>query len=199
MGRRGPAIKGEFAGQTAVLSTRIRPKTREYLEAAAKKSGRSLSQEIEFRLRNSFTNDERWEAAFGSRKNFAIMRTMASLAESMINVKNRGADWTSDPYLFDQVAKAIGFVLELIRPPGDLPQTVEDALDHGGARQWKWQAAELFREIKEVDPALPVSEKSKGLAVRLKDDLGEIAERVKLPYKTIATAPAKAREGRGGK
>jgi hypothetical protein len=188
MGKRGPAPKGEFTGQSAVLSTRIRPDTRAALEAASAKSGRSLSQEIEYRLRNSFLDDKRIEETFGSRANYAVMRMIASVADAMMNTKHRSAEWSSDPYLFDQVVKATVYVLDLLRPPGDVPTDVIAALDYGGSKQWKWRAAELLREIREVDPGLPVTEKSKDrrLAVRLKQDLGEMAERAELPYKPSA-------------
>lgn len=96
---------GEFENQTSVFSTRIRPELRKQLVESAGKNNRSLSQEVEHRLRDSFLEDEKIENRFGSRKNYAIMRTMASLAESMINIKNRNADWVEDPYLFGQVAK----------------------------------------------------------------------------------------------
>lgn len=49
----GRKPRGEFAGKTATLTTRITPATREALERAAQKSGRSLSQEAEHRLDQS--------------------------------------------------------------------------------------------------------------------------------------------------
>jgi hypothetical protein len=192
MGKRGPAPKGEFTGQSAVLSTRIRPETRAALEAAAKESGRSLSQEIEFRLRSTFLEDEKIVDVFGSKKNYAIMRMAASLAESMMNARDRAADWTADPYLYDQVTKSIALVFELLRPPGSGPISTEEALDVGGANQWKWRAAELVNQIKNADPQLPLSEKSKDkrVATRLRSDLGpEIVDRARVPWKTIATHP----------
>ena len=49
----GRKPKGEFAGKTATVTTRIMPDTREALEAAALASNRSLSQELELRLSTS--------------------------------------------------------------------------------------------------------------------------------------------------
>ena len=55
--KRGPGggrkPQGEFKGKTATLTTRIMPTTRRALESAARKSGRSLSQEVEYRLGKS--------------------------------------------------------------------------------------------------------------------------------------------------
>jgi hypothetical protein len=59
--KRGPGggrkPRGEFKGKTAMLTTRITPETRGWLESAAQKSGRSLSQEVEYRLRQSLTKN----------------------------------------------------------------------------------------------------------------------------------------------
>jgi len=49
----GRKPRGEFQGKSAVLTTRITPETRTDLDRAAKRSGRSLSQEVEVRLRSS--------------------------------------------------------------------------------------------------------------------------------------------------
>ena len=62
MGKRGPKPKGEYGGKiarTAVLSTRLQPDTRARLSKAAKASGRSLSQELEHRLRGSFIEEDK--------------------------------------------------------------------------------------------------------------------------------------------
>src|SRR4051812_39699166 len=115
------------------------------------------------------------------------MRLIASIIESMTNLKQRDADWIEDPYLFNQVAKSIFAVLEAIRPEGDLPSTVEDALDHGGRLQWKWRAAETLRGVKVADPALPLDEKSKDkrLASKLKADLGTLIDRVDTGHRNV--------------
>ena len=75
MGKRGPAAKGEYGkeiARTAVFSTRIQPDTRARLERAAKENGRSLSQELEHRLRRSFIEDDKLIDLYGSRSNAGI-------------------------------------------------------------------------------------------------------------------------------
>ena len=62
MGKRGPQPKGEYGGKiarTAVLSTRLQPDTRARLSEAAKANKRSLSQELENRLRGSFIEEDK--------------------------------------------------------------------------------------------------------------------------------------------
>jgi hypothetical protein len=51
---RGARPKGEYAGKASWLSTRITGDLRAKLEGSAQKCGRSLSQEVEHRLRRSF-------------------------------------------------------------------------------------------------------------------------------------------------
>ncbi len=57
-------------------STRITPETRAKLEATAAQSGRSLAQEIEFRLEQSFEEDE----AFGGRQLRALFTLFGGAA-----------------------------------------------------------------------------------------------------------------------
>lgn len=59
----GRKPKGEIAGKSALLSTRIRPDTRAMLKRAAKEAGRSVSQEAELRLIRSFASDALSELA----------------------------------------------------------------------------------------------------------------------------------------
>ena len=46
----------------------------------------------------------------------------------LLSPDGRGKDWLSEPYVFDQVAKALGRVIEGLRPVGDpAPPTLTDA------------------------------------------------------------------------
>ena len=56
--RPGPKPRGPFQNKRLTLTTRITEDLRKKLEAAAEDSGRSLSQEIELRLIESFTAAE---------------------------------------------------------------------------------------------------------------------------------------------
>jgi hypothetical protein len=53
----GRKPRGEFRGKSSTLTTRITAETREALDRAAEKNDKSLSQEVERRLRDSIRND----------------------------------------------------------------------------------------------------------------------------------------------
>jgi hypothetical protein len=55
----GRKPRGEFRGKSATLATRIMPSTRAALERAARENKRSLSQEVEYRLRLSLGSGNR--------------------------------------------------------------------------------------------------------------------------------------------
>jgi hypothetical protein len=188
MGKRGPAPTGEYGDKSQVLSTRIRADTRAALVAAAENSGRSLSQEIEHRLRRTFTDDENIVDAFGSRRNYALMKLIASVIETTANLKRPNADWLDVPYAFDQVTRAIAAVLEKIRPAGELPNSIDDdeMLDHGGRMQWKVNTLEVLRAVQVADAKLPLTKGSRRqhTMAKLKSDIGDIADRAVLYGRT---------------
>src|SRR6476469_6290763 len=117
MGRRpGPKPRGEFEDKSKVFTTRIRADTREWLEQSAKANKLSLSQQVERLLRRAWDEDRYIEKAFGSRRNFALMRLIAATAETIATTKGRKkGDWLDDPYRFAMVQQAINAVLDAIR------------------------------------------------------------------------------------
>ena len=135
MARRGFPPRGEFTNKSAVLSTRIRADTRAALEKAAKASKRSLSQEIEFRLRRSFSEDKTLTERFGNRRTYRLFQLAADVANALWNPDKKEADWLDDPSLFDVVAIAINGVLQAVRPPGakdELSWVGKEALEASG-------------------------------------------------------------------
>lgn len=191
MGKRGRPAKGEYSNKTAVLTLRITPALRTYLERAAKDNRTSLSREVEHRVRRAYLDDERIAELFGSRRNYAVMRMIGALIETTIDAKSREADWLDSPYLFDQTVRAINAALDALRPKEAGP-TRKEHLEHGGSAQWKWRAAEMLRDVKNADGSLPLGprSKSKRLADRLKADLGAVADRPPLPHTTVAKLPS---------
>ena len=123
MGKRGPQPKGEYGGKvdrTAVFSTRLRPDTRGRLLAAAKASGRSLSQELEHRLRSTFSEDDLDIKLYGTGQNAAVVNLIGATIHS-VSTRNLGRtnDWLKEQWLFDDVMMAIRHVLLWFRPGGD--------------------------------------------------------------------------------
>ncbi len=123
---KGPRPKGEYAGKSSVFSTRIRPDLRKSLERAAKTSGRSLSQEVEHRLRRSFVEDDKIADAFGDRRTYRLMRLMS---DAIYLSRGHGDDenWLDDPFRFRVALAAMHSVVTAIEPPTSSLGEVEDA------------------------------------------------------------------------
>jgi hypothetical protein len=116
---------------------RVREQLDEQLFHAAGSSGRSVSEEIEFRLEQSFTKQESMLEALDliyGRENAALSMVFAELgraigmwaplAATVRKKKTQNASWLDDPYLFDQFKLALNALLEGVRPEGeaDLPK-----------------------------------------------------------------------------
>jgi len=113
---KGPRPKGEYVGKSSVFSTRIRPDLRKSLERAAKTSGRSLSQEVEHRLRRSFVEDDKIADAFGDRRTYRLMRLMSDALQLSQKHEN-DENWLDDWSRFRLALAAMGSVVAAIGPP----------------------------------------------------------------------------------
>lgn len=125
-------------GERVPLGLRVTPSLKKALDLSAAQSGRSQSQEAEFRLERSFHDqsllDMALELAYGP-ESAAILamigevmkiagRGTAFAATSTLEGSQR---WWDNPYAYDQVAKGIAATLELLRPTGEieLPRTAK--------------------------------------------------------------------------
>lgn len=180
MGKRGPAPKGEYVGQTAVLSTRISPELRSRLEAEVERNGKTLSREIEHRLRRSFTEDDQISEAFGSRRNYALMRAISMVLEIWHNPADVLANWRDDPVAYDQMCKKIEGVLKAMRPAGEgrklseLEQALADvtAIEH---------PARILQAVQNAEAALPLGGARRDQVLSLiKSDLGDLIDRPRI-------------------
>ena len=115
MARRGRRPKGEYPEKKRVFASRIREDTWEMLQRAAAKSGRSLSQEFEFRLRRSLDDDEKIESAFGDLKTFGLMKLAAQAVKSMCDLNNLKVHWTANVTAFDEALEVITRTLKGFR------------------------------------------------------------------------------------
>ena len=61
----------------------MQPDTRRALEAAQKVSGRSITHELEKRLRWSFDDDRRLIDQFGSRQNAAVLKLIGAVIQTV--------------------------------------------------------------------------------------------------------------------
>jgi hypothetical protein len=186
--RRGPVPKGEYADKAATISTRITADLRGWLERAAKNSGRTLSQEIENRLRQTFVEEERMIDRFGGERTARILQVVASVLHGVRNPENPEADWLEDPRAFDLGVDAIYWTLEPVRPPHPPDwHRLEDIKDADSpARKFDVTAAhnagrELWREIAGSDDrALPLNAKmtpKQRLASIIRNKIPEVVDR----------------------
>jgi hypothetical protein len=120
----GRKPRGEFKSKSATLTTRITPGTRGAMERAAKESGRSLSQEVEYRLRLSIRldldlNHQRHIRALG--------RAIALLTQQV--ERATGKCWRDDPFTGEALRHAIEFLISHYAPHGaiEVPAPVEAA------------------------------------------------------------------------
>jgi hypothetical protein len=175
VGKRGPQPKGQYGGKnerTALFSTRFRPETRRRLEAAAKANGRSLSQELEHRLRQTFYEEDVDLKLYGTKQNAGIVNLIGATIQSVSRIDSAKGkhNWLKEQWLFDDVMIAIQHVLLWFRPGGDSGLR-EIKLGSGTAR-----ADKLMNEIRSADTALPILEGSarQHTMGRLKEKLGPL-------------------------
>ena len=86
------------------------------LQRAAAKSGRSVSQEFEFRLRRGLDENEKIESTFGDPKTYGLMKLAAQAVKSMCELKNMKVHWTANVTAFDEALEVITRTLKGFRP-----------------------------------------------------------------------------------
>lgn len=130
---RGPG-RPVTVGERIPLGLRVTKELKQKLNNAVFTSGRSQSQEAEFRLEQTFnaanTLFDALDLAYGRRWT-GIVLAMAHAAQltgtrsMMLNHWNFEAceDWVLDPFAFDQAVKAINAILEAFRPEGKITVT----------------------------------------------------------------------------
>ena len=110
----GRKPKGEFAKLGSPSSIRLPPEMRDQLEAAAQRSGRSLSQEMLARLDSSLNRDRNKAVDPAMR---ALCFLISSLARSIHWNK---PNWRADPFLFRAIKIGIGKLLDALEPGGEM-------------------------------------------------------------------------------
>jgi TraY domain len=118
----GRPPRGEFKEKRAALMTRITTKTRAALERAAAKSGRSLSQEAEFRLDGSFAIE---------RRNRPGLRALAMAITMVAEYVERatGKCWQDDAFTTQALQAGVEFLIRHFGASGDVfvPAPVTEA------------------------------------------------------------------------
>jgi hypothetical protein len=121
----GRKPQGEFRGKSRTLTTRITAETRLGLEREAERSGRSLSQEIEHRLRDSINMPKHIEQAWGKPHVYALAR-LISYVVTGIEVSTRRS-WRKDAFTGRAVRAATDIIFARLVPDGpvEVPDTIE--------------------------------------------------------------------------
>ena len=118
--RVGRPSKAPQKGARNSLGLRVTAETKNRLKAAVAASGRSQSQEAEFRLERSFRKEDDGIAALGGSEQHALFRMMAAAA---VIIENRtGKSWSSDWKTSIAVRKAWTelIIAVLPKPPKNL-------------------------------------------------------------------------------
>jgi hypothetical protein len=186
MGKRGPQPQGEYGRnipRTAVLSTRLQPDTRARLLQSSKANRRSLSQELEHRLRGSFIDEDRVVDFYGGQPNAAILKLIGAVIQSTCTnwlVKTEDSwvpdlhkdpgEWLRDPKLFDEVLTAIIHTLMWFKPGGGRDE--QFLFYHSTAER-------IIDEIRSSDPSVPIMKRStrQHAMAMLKDKLGDLVHK----------------------
>ncbi len=90
---RPPSTPGQ--PKRSAFNTRLRAKIKKRLEFEAERAGRSLSEEIEIRLEQSFRDEDALIEAFGGRHTDGVLKVMGSLAAHIQTRTGKSAsdDW----------------------------------------------------------------------------------------------------------
>ncbi len=100
------------------LSVRMTPWLKDRLETEARAHKRSLTQELESRLRTTFEEDDSIRREFaGDRETLGLLRLIGQTVD-MVQAET-GQTWIADRYTFDQVRRAVPAVLDSFRPAGE--------------------------------------------------------------------------------
>jgi hypothetical protein len=185
MGKRGPQPKGEYGrktARTAVLSTRLQPDTRARLLEAAKANRRSLSQELEHRLRFSFIKEDSVIDFYGSQRNAAILKLLGAViqvtctswltktADGWVpDLRKDPSEWLRDPKLFDSALTAIFHALMWFKPGKSR---------HEQSLYYNSTVEQMIDDIRASDPSTPIRKRSArqhAMSV-LKDELGDLVD-----------------------
>jgi hypothetical protein len=145
MGKRGPGggrkPEGPFKRKTAQLTTRITWELRSALDREKKRRDWSLSQVVEYLLRQSIEAPKPSDKALGAARNRALGLIVRRLAASIET--NTGEDWRKDMFSFEALKSAIEIVLSRLSPDG--PVKVPPRIGRSAASLKPHRSEQLFK------------------------------------------------------
>ncbi len=130
---RPPSTPGQ--PKRSAFNTRLRAKIKKRLEFEAERAGRSLSEEIEIRLEQSFRDEDALIEAFGGRHTHSVLKVMGSLAAHIQTRTGKSAsdDWKTGlavgrawkRLIFDWLAKPPAEWIAEVERLSDMPEAPE--------------------------------------------------------------------------
>ena len=154
------------ADRRKTTSTRITPETRAKLEATVAQSGRSLAQEIELRLQQSFLDENARDREFGGKKLRGLFRMMTGALE--IIEQGRGKACTDDWGSFSAIKEAWGVLFFMTLAPKDQPSG-----EHSESMGKPSEHLEL--PFLPIPPKYPASEKEQRTYEAEREDWNRVA------------------------
>jgi hypothetical protein len=120
-GRRKGAGRPRFAktGKTSYFSTRLTPKTRDLLEAEARRRGKSLSEVAEDLLQLGLEEMAELQKPRPLRGLFFVIETMNRLIAALHSQEPQYS-WRSNPYVFAAFRAGVIHILDELRPAGEV-------------------------------------------------------------------------------
>ncbi|MER8455833.1 hypothetical protein NKH24_06800 [Mesorhizobium sp. M1300] len=113
----GRKPKGSYEGKSSAFSTRITPELRVLLDEEAERTGQSLSQIVERRLRESFDQPKRMQKALGPTHVRALAYMLARVIASLESAT--GKQWNRDAFTFLAAQNALRTAMDEFAPKGD--------------------------------------------------------------------------------
>ena len=114
----GRKPKGDYRGKSATFTTRIQPDLRAALDQAAQENNRSLSQEVEKRLDESFKLPARMARDFGPPHIAAFSRLVSEVGQTVEVLT--GKRWREDRFTFEALKSAVNILLDRLAAEGDV-------------------------------------------------------------------------------
>jgi hypothetical protein len=147
----GRKPQGEFGGKSAVFSTRITPELRAALGREAARSGRSVSQEVERRLRDSLEMPSELQKEWGPPHIRILAKLLSDVTHSVegrlgahpFDEKPSEFAWHKNGHTHAAVCTAINAILARWKPaqPGPTPEALKQPSE--------WIAQQFGQEVAE--------------------------------------------------
>jgi hypothetical protein len=108
-------------GKTATFATRITQRTRDLLDAEAERQGNSVAAVAERLLRTALEKKAAEEIRpHELRRLFNLIETLPVYLSKQHHWDDPKYDWHSNPYLFEAFRLAIGYLMTVMRPEGEI-------------------------------------------------------------------------------